>query len=110
MKKYDVIVTPYAEEQLEIILHYISEKLLNYQAAIDIIDLINNKKEILSLYPETYPLSDFKLWNKRKIRKINVKSFIIYYTVIDFDVYILAIIFGKREQLKHIDKMFSKLD
>ena len=105
MKKYDVIVTPYAEEQLEIILHYISEKLLNYQAANDIIDLINNKKEILSLYPETYPLLDFKLWNKRKIRKINIKSFIMYYYIdkAKLKVYIISIVFMKRDQIEQLE-------
>ena len=105
MKKYDVIVTPYAEEQLEIILHYISEKLLNYQTAIDIIDLINSKKEILSLYPETYPLSDFKLWNKRKIRKINVKSFIMYYYIdkAKLKVYIISIVFMKRDKIEQFE-------
>ncbi|MBQ9899991.1 MAG: type II toxin-antitoxin system RelE/ParE family toxin [Acholeplasmatales bacterium] len=105
MKKYDVIVTPYAEEQLEIILHYISEKLLNYQTAIDIIDLINSKKEILSLYPETYPLSDFKLWNKRKIRKINVKSFIMYYYIdkAKLKVYVISIVFMKRDKIEQFE-------
>lgn len=105
--KYNVQITKYALTQMEEIKHYIVNELYAPQAAYDL--LLQMKKAIASLetFPFRNPLVDEEKWREQEIRKIIVKNFLLYYWIDEENevVYITAVVYEKRNQLKQLDKM-----
>lgn len=104
---YEINITKQAQEQMAEIVEYISTELANPEAAINLLDSIENTIMSLGKFPERYQLVDNEPWRKEGIRKTAVDNFIIYYWVNkdEMEVQITAIIYAKRdqlEQLKHL--------
>jgi len=105
MDKYNIIITPNAENQIKEIVNYISTILLNTDAARKFVIFLKEKIGKLNIFPEAYPILDRKPWNKKEIRKLLIKSFIVYFYVNKekYIIYILAVVYGKRDQLKQLE-------
>lgn len=106
-KQYKVQITKYALTQMEEIRDYIVNELHAPQAAHNLILEMKNKVASLNSMPERNPSVDSKKWREQGIRKIIVKSFIIYYWIDEEQrtVNITAVVYGKRNQLKELWKM-----
>lgn len=92
---YNVIHTEEFEEDVKNITHYISDKLSNPIAAVNLIDTMYDSLAKLELFPYMHPVYDSYISrNKlnREYRQIVVGSYSIFYYVIDNekrkDVYI----------------------
>ena len=106
-KQYKVQITKYALAQMEEIRDYIVNELHAPQAAYSLILEMKNKVASLSSMPERYQPVDSKKWREQGIRKIIVKNFIMYYWIDEEQrkIYITAVVYGKRNQLKELGKM-----
>ena len=93
MNSYEIIVTPDAEADLHEIRDYIAETLLAPDVALNYIRVIRKEMEKLSYMAEA--------------RKIIAKNFYIYYRPDEVSgrVYVLNVIYAKRDQLKALSKM-----
>lgn len=83
------------------------EILMTQDATLSYIRVIRKEIESLSIMPARYKTLDDEPWRSRGIRKIIVKNFFIYYRI-DEDtkrVYILNIIYAKRDQLNMLKQM-----
>lgn len=80
MNSYEIIVTPDAEADLYEIKNYMAD----------------------SIAPEEH-----EPWHSRGVRKISAKNFYIYYRPdeVSARVYVLNVIYTKRDQLKVLNKM-----
>ena len=97
MNSYEIIVTPDAEADLHEIRDYIAETLLAPDVALNYIRVIRKEMEKLSYMAEAL----------RRRRKIIAKNFYIYYRPDEVSgrVYVLNVIYAKRDQLKALSKM-----
>lgn len=107
MDKYSIVVTPNAIIQINEIASYISKVLLNPKAALDFLDSIKEKTSKLVLFPYAYSLTNEQPWNRVGIRKILLKSFVIYYVVKEDtkQVFIIAVINNRRNQLEQMKNL-----
>jgi len=102
MTKYEIIITPGANEDLLDIRNYIAEVLMSPDTALSYIQAI--RKEIGKLEKAakmTSPVEE-EPWHSRGVRRITAKNFYIYYRI-DEDsdtVYVLNVIYNKRDQFK----------
>lgn len=71
--------------------------------------ILELKKQVVSLgyMPKRNPLVSEKKWSDQGVRKIIVNNFIMYYWIDEKQhiVYITAIVYEKRNQLKELGKM-----
>ena len=95
MDSYDIIVTPDAEADLFEIRDYIARTLLVPDVALNYIRTLQEEMQKL-----TYMAS-------KGVRKIIVKNFYVYYRldVPSGKVYILNVIYAKRDQLKVLNRI-----
>ena len=107
MKKYNIIVDPVAEKQTKETFDYIAVQLGDRQAALAFLDMIENSLLTLELFPESHPLVEREPWCSMGVRKMAIKSFIVYYRpyIEKNAVYVLAVIYGKRDQLKQLNEL-----
>ena len=107
MDSYEVIMTSDAVSDLMEIRDYIADVLLVPETALSYIRLV--RQEIAKLEymaAGIAPVPD-EPWHSRGLRKIMAKNFYVYYRI-DEDskrVYVMNIIYTKRDQLKQINKM-----
>lgn len=108
--RYKIQVTKYALAQMEDIRDYIIDKLCAPQAAYNLILEMKNKIVSLQSMPERNQLVTSKKWRAQGIRKIIVNHFIIYYWIDEKSktVYITAVVYGKRNQIRELGKMQLK--
>ncbi len=106
-----IIITPYAREQIRTTALYINTKLNNNTAAVKWVKGINQAVEELVDFPNAYPLIDKEPWKSEGIRIRVVDSFNVYYLVEESKetIYILAVIYGKRDQLKQLKEMQNNI-
>lgn len=105
--KYKVHITKYALAQMDEITHYIADELFSPQAAKNLLSAFKGIAASLESLPFRNPLVDEEKWRKQGIRRIVVKNFIMYYWI-DGEksiVYITAVVYEKRNQLKNLEKM-----
>ena len=107
MDKYTIIYTPNFEIQLYEIINYISYQLYNPQAASHFLDILEIKTKNLISFPCIYPIVKENPWNNRGLRKMTINAFVIYYLADDIDksVYLLSIIYARRDQLAQLNKL-----
>ncbi len=107
MDYYEIIVTPDAETDLTELRNYIADVLLVPETALTYIR--NIRKEISKLAymaASVAPVLD-EPWRSRGIRRIITGNFYVYYRI-DSEtrrVYVLNIIYSKRDQLRMLSKM-----
>lgn len=108
--QYKVQITNYALVQMKEIRNYIANELHAPKAAYNLILEMKNKVASLDNMPECNQLVDSPKWREQGIRKILVKNFIMYYWIDEGQqtVYITAVVYEKRNQLKELNKMEIK--
>ena len=98
MKPYKVRITDPALDDVEQIYRYISDVLLEPQAAEQILDLFEESMQNLSHMPHSRPLVAYEPLAQRGLRKLIVKNYIAFF-VIDEDektVNIERVLYGRR--------------
>ena len=106
-KVYNVKITSQAEEQIQEIVYYISHELKAPDAALDLLDTLENSIVSLSYYPQRVALIPEEPWHTKGIRRLPVKNFLIYFWIDDANmkVQVTAVIYGKRDQLHQLSHM-----
>jgi toxin ParE1/3/4 len=107
VKSYEIIVTPDAEADLYEIRDYIVGTLLVPDLALHYIRAIRREIEKLSYMADSIAPEEGEPWHSRGVRKIIAKNFYIYYRPDDKSgkVYILNIIYAKRDQIRALKNM-----
>ena len=107
MEPYDIIITPDAEANLLELRNYIANVLLAPDTALSYIKAIRKEIATLSIMPGRIKPVDEEPWHSRGLRKIIVKNFYVYFRIDDpaKRVYILNVIYNKRDQLKQMAKI-----
>ena len=107
MNSYEIIVTPDAEADLYEIKNYIADTLLVPDVALNYIRVIRKEMEKLSYMADSIAPEEREPWNSIGVRKIIAKNFYIYYRPDEVSgrVYVLNVIYAKRDQLKALNKM-----
>lgn len=102
MISYEIIMTPDSENDLIEISEYIAKVLLAPLTAISYIREIRKKIKELEYFPKRYKIITKEPFYNLKIRGFTVKNFLVYYRIDEENriVYILNIIYAKRNQLK----------
>lgn len=110
MDFYEIIMTNDATADLIELRDYIAEVLLAPETALSYIHTIRTEISTLSEMPDRIKTVDDEPWHSRGIRKIVAKNFYVYYRIDESSkrVYILNIIYNKRDQLRQLAQM--KLD
>lgn len=107
MDSYKIIITADAEADLYEIRDYIAETLLVPEVAIKYVRSIRKEIEKLSYLAKSIAPEKREPWHSRGVRKIMAKNFFVYYRPDDTSgkVYILNVIYAKRDQLKVLKNM-----
>ena len=107
MDKYCIVYTPVFEIQLKEIVNYISYQLFNTKAAGLFLDTLEHKTKNLISFPYIYPIVKESPRNNRGLRKMIINAFVVYYFVDDIDksVYLISIIYSRRDQLAQLNKL-----
>ncbi len=85
--------TDKAENDLDEILNYISNKLCNFQAANDLFKTIDN----IIAFPLSYPLLENEYVRNRNTRKAIIDNYNLYYVIESNIIVVLRIIYNKRD-------------
>ena len=106
-KIYNVKITSQAEEQIQEIVYYISHELKAPDAALQLLDALEDAFSSLTHFPQRVVLVEEEPWHTNGIHRLPVKNFLIYFWIDEDDmrVQITAIIYGKREQLRQLSQM-----
>ena len=107
MDSYEIVMTPDATDDLIELRDYIANDLLSPNTALSYIKAIRKEIETLSSMPGRYQPVEDEPWHSRGIRKTIVKNFYIYYRIDETTqrVYILNIIYARRDQLRMLAQM-----
>ena len=107
MDSYEIIITPDAEADLFEIRDYIAYTLLVPDIALTDIRAIRSEIQKLTYMASSIAPVEREPWHSRGVRKIIAKYFYIYYRPDDASgkVYILNVIYAKRDQLRALKNM-----
>lgn len=110
MDPFEIIMTDDATADLIELRDYIAEVLLAPKTALSYIRAIRAEISTLSEMPDRIKPVDDEPWHSRGVRKIIARNFYVYYRIDNefHRVYILNIIYNKRDQLRQLAQM--KLD
>ena len=100
-KKYNIIIEKYAQKDLESIYNYICNKLVNKEAAIKLLNKINEKFDSIALFPKSAPLIINNYVKNKKIRKLLIDNYIAFYEVDDIknEIRIIRILYGMQNYI-----------
>ena len=107
MDTYEIIMTPDATADLYALRDYIADTLLMPDTALTYIRSIRKKIDTLEQMPERIAPLPEESGHNHGIRKLIANNFYIYYRIdkSSIRVYILNIIYSKRNQLKMLKSM-----
>ncbi|HBI62614.1 MAG TPA: type II toxin-antitoxin system RelE/ParE family toxin [Lachnospiraceae bacterium] len=107
MDNYIVKITSQAEAQIQEIVHYISHELNSPNAALHLLDTLEDVFSSLMQFPHRITLVNNELWRSKGIRRLPVKNFFIYFWIDEdnMKVQITAVIYSKCDQLKQLATM-----
>lgn len=97
MNIYQVILTPEAEQDLREIYRYIASVLQERSAAQRLVASLRKTILDLETMPERWSRYDREPWFSRGIRKAITGNYIIFYTVQDQSVFVLSVLYGRRD-------------
>lgn len=105
--EYKIKVTKYAMAQMKEIKNYIANELQAPQAAYTLMLEMKERVASLGIMPERNQLVHLEKWRDQGVRRVMVKNFIMYYWIdkAQQTVYITAVVYEKRNQLKELGKM-----
>lgn len=106
-KTYIVKITSQAEEQIQEIIYYITNELKAPNAALHLLNTLENTFLSLSNFPQRVALIDEEPWHTNGIHRLIVKNFLIYFWIDEDNakVQITAVIYAKRDQLHQLSQM-----
>lgn len=106
-KTYTVKITSQAEEQIQEIVHYISRELKAPEAALHLLDALENSFVSLAQFPQRVALVDEEPWRTNGIRRLPIKNFLVYFWIDEdnLKVQVTAVIYGKRDQIHQLSQM-----
>lgn len=109
-KTYIVKITSQAEEQIQEIVYYITHELQAPDAALHLLDTFDEIFSSLSHFPQRVSLVDNEPWHTNGIHRLPVKNFLVYFWIDEdnMKVQIIAVIYGKRDQLRQLSQMDMK--
>ena len=105
--RYEVKLTEQAAHQIKGTVQYISKILLEPETARKWADTLQSEIEKLDFMPSRYPLTEEEPWRTKKIRKMTVKNFLVYYLVDEENktVWVTAVIYGRRDRISALRDM-----
>ncbi len=106
-KAYIVKVTSQAEDQIHEIIYYIAHELKAPDAALHLLDALEESFVSLAYLPHRIPLVNEEPWRTKGIHRLPVKNFLVYFWIDEdkMNVQITAVIYGKRDQLRQLSQM-----
>ena len=106
-KTYIVKITSQAELQIQEIIHYITHELKAPEAALHLLDILEDSFASLERFPHRIALIDEEPWHTKGIHRLPVKNFLVYFWIDEdnLKVQITAIIYEKRDQLHQLSQM-----
>lgn len=107
MEKYEVIMTPDATADLVELRDYIAGVPIARDTALRYVREIRREIATLDSMPARIPPVPDEPWHSRGIRRMLVKNFYVYYRIDEdaYRVYILNVIYAKRDQLKALTEL-----
>jgi addiction module RelE/StbE family toxin len=95
---YDVLFSEEAENDLECIIHYITDELRSPQAAGRFFTTVSRKLELIRDNPYIYPLHHLKQLQLNGYRFAVIGNYLMFYTIEEDQsrAYIIRIVYGKR--------------
>ncbi len=105
-KIYTVKTTFQAEEQMQEIIYYIANELKAPDAALHLLDVLEDSFVSLTHFPQRVALVDDESWRNKGIHRLPVKNFLVYFWIDEdkMNVQIIAVIYDKRDQLYYLSK------
>ena len=107
MNVFNVKVTTQAEEQIREIAYYISVTLQAPDAAVAMLDDLDEVFDTISENPERQFLVEEEPWHSEGVRKIKVKNYLVYFWI-DIEnaaFQVTGVCYAKRDQKKFLSKM-----
>jgi toxin ParE1/3/4 len=80
-KSYIVKITEQAQKQIREITHYITYELESPDAALHLLDKLQDAIASLSLFPQRVALTDEEPWRSNGVHRLPAKNFLIYFWV-----------------------------
>ncbi|WP_042356936.1 type II toxin-antitoxin system RelE/ParE family toxin [Bacillus rubiinfantis] len=104
---YAVKITTQAEEQMQEITRYIASELKAPDAALRLLDALEDAISSLSDFPQRVALTEEEPWHSYGIRKMPVKNFLVYFWIDEdhLKVQVTAVVYGKRDQIRQLSQM-----
>ncbi len=98
---YKIVIEKYAQKDLINIYDYISNTLCNNEAAIKLLNRINDKFEIIKSFPKSAPIINNEYVKNKNIRKLLIDNYIAFYEIdeINHEIRIVRIIYGMMNYL-----------
>ena len=100
MNKFLIEYSNDSRQDLIEIKRYIKYNLHEPVIASKFINQIKNEVKKIANNPRIYPVIDDELISKLKIRKINVKNYIVFYKIKDSSINVVRILYEKRNWMK----------
>ena len=97
---YKLEISDDAEQDVDDIMAYITQKLKNVQAARELYKAIKNTYSQIIENPFMFGLFLDESLNKKGYRRAVVKNYLIAYRVVDESVYIVRVFYGARDYTK----------
>lgn len=106
-KTYLVKITEQAHGQIQEIIHYIAYELKSRDAALHLLDELEDAIASLSQFPQRVPLTDEEPWHSNGIHRLPVKNFLVYFWIDEENskVQITAVVYAKRDQTRQLSQM-----
>ena len=106
-KTYNVKITSQAEEQMQETIYYIAHELKAPDAALHLLDALENSFASLTHFPQRVALMDEEPWHTNGIHCLPVKNFLVYFWIDEDNakVQVTAVIYEKRDQLHQLSQM-----
>ncbi len=100
-KKYKIIIEKHAQNDIESIYNYISNNLVNKEAAIKLLNKINDKFNSITLFPKSAPLINNNYVKNKNIRKLLIDNYIAFYEVDDInnEIRIIRVMYGMQNYI-----------
>lgn len=107
MRTYKVKITLQAQEQMKEIVHYVASELKAPDAALHLLDSLEEAITSLSYMPGRIALTEEEPWKSNGIHRMPVKNFLVYFWIDEenYRVQVTAIIYEKRDQVRQLSQM-----
>lgn len=104
---YIVKITTQAQGQMKEIMHYIASELKAPDAALHLLDALENAIASLSHFPHRVALTEEEPWHSNGIHRLPIKNFLVYFWIDEHNlkVQITAIVYERRNQILQLSQM-----